>query len=240
MIKVIGNGLIGTSIREKLRGSGLIDITVVASGVSSSVSASKMQCERERDLIKEIISRSSSEELLVYISTCSIYSEHLVNSPYVHHKIQMELLFSRVKRLLIVRLPQVVGLGGNQTSLCNWVHNLIMENKPITVFRGAIRNIIDVEDVSEVLLRHLKRGDSERRIISIANRRNCTIENLIDCFENVLSKKAIQKIGENIPKGSYKIINNIVENEDLLFKRKFSENYLLSVIRKYYGSSPVS
>jgi len=237
MINVIGSGLIGSSFKQYLTNFELSDITVLASGVSSSLTNCSEEFSREHKLINECLEKRTGKELIIYISSCSAFNKSITNSPYVQHKKHMENLVQSVSKFLILRLPQVIGRGGNRKTLCNWLHESILLNRPIPVFRNAVRNIIDVEDVCESLVRYLKRGEKFNEIISIANINNNTIEELIYCFEIVLSKKAIKIDVEMASSDLYRILNNIIESEEIKFKNRFNSEYLIKIIEKYYGLS---
>ena len=114
---IIGNGLLGSAFKRDGFGS-LADLTIFASGVSYSGEVRKEEYQRELDLLSQVM---MCDSYIVYFSTCSVFDNSLRSSVYVKHKIEIENSLLERGRSLIVRLPQVVGAGGNKDNLINYL-----------------------------------------------------------------------------------------------------------------------
>lgn len=137
---VVGNGLIAKSFTmfnvEK-------NIVIFASGVSDSKCIEVSEFERERNLLLSM----DRTKKIVYFSTYSI-SDGSEKNEYIKHKIHMEFLVeNNFEDWLILRLPTVVGYGGNDKNFFNYISSKLKKNLPITIYEDTYRSLIDVDDL---------------------------------------------------------------------------------------------
>lgn len=205
---IVGNGLIAKAFGD------IDDVVVFASGVSNSRETRTSEFEREEELF-----RSMPKDLfMVYFSTCSVYE--YTYTPYIAHKLHMESLTAD-RRGLIIRLPQVAGRSKNPHTLLNFLHDRVKHGKRFEVWSGAVRYIIDIDDVV---------GDAKGRILRMTpgiinyTTKPTSVLTIVKAFENIIGKKANYKIvrkgvGYTIP--GVKIDSNINR-----------------ILNKYYGREP--
>lgn len=139
---IVGGGLIASAFKDSPLTD---DFVIFASGVSSSKSNHAKSFEREKDLLERYLSLG---RVLVYFSSVAL-SSTASRTPYYHHKQNMEQMVLR-KEGIVVRLPQVVGHGGNPANLFNHLLQGLKKGG-VVVFQNAKRELIDVEDVEKIL-----------------------------------------------------------------------------------------
>lgn len=80
------------------------------------------------------------------------------NTKYVKNKIFIEnFLKSKVKKLLILRLPQIAGRSNNNNTILNYVYKKIKERETLVIWQNVERSIIDVDDLLNILRKVLKK-----------------------------------------------------------------------------------
>jgi glycosyltransferase involved in cell wall biosynthesis len=170
----------------------------------------------------------------IYFSSCSILDPEVGETPYVLHKIRMEkLLQSQAKFFLIFRLPEVVGLSGDESSLVNFLVDAISNKKPFEISAKAQKNLIDIDNVHTIADEIIKSNKYSNSIINIASTQNTSIYALIQNIEQFLGLKARF---DKVEKGS-DLDLDISEIQPLLsmLNINFDENYIPRVLEKYFG-----
>lgn len=152
---VVGNGLIGRSFERRF--SERSDVLIFASGVSNSNETRESEFNREWELLKSHIEEIDKASKVVYFSSISIYDPSLKDNPYQQHKLRIEdYLQSHLSNYLIVRSPNVVGQGGNDATLLNFLYWKIKNEEPFEVWEHAERNILHVDDFFTLVDRLIK------------------------------------------------------------------------------------
>jgi dTDP-4-dehydrorhamnose reductase len=141
---IIGNGLLANSLRDIDRES----VTFFCSGVSDSGETNPLAFERELSLL----GMQDSRLLLCYFSTVSIFNPSRQNTPYIRHKVKMEeAIRQRFPNHLIIRLPNMVGEGGNASNLFPYFMRSIAEGKEVTIFDNTHRELMEVQLLSGIV-----------------------------------------------------------------------------------------
>lgn len=226
-MKIIGNGLLANAFKFS-KFSFNENIIVFASGVSNSQNSDNTGYAREYDLLRTI----DSGKKLIYFSTCSIYDKLNYDSSYVQHKLLMENYIKEEFRFYnILRLPQVVGRGGNPNNLLNYLYRSIRDNNIITVQKNAVRNIVDVEDIVRFssICNKIDQG-----LINIAAPNSTGILSIINCFESIFDRIARVDLVD----GGYGYSIDIADIRRIIvnFDSYFHGEYLRNVIEKYYAN----
>ena len=171
--------------------------------------------------------------LLLYFSTCSINDPAAQDSAYVIHKRAMEQLVARRARHLVLRLPQLAGRTPNPHTLLNYLHARIVRSERFSVFSGAQRNVIDVDDVARITAEMVNEGACAETI-NIACTHNVPIFDIVRCMEEVVGHRAVFDI---IDAGaSYAIDTARIHATLGRCGVAFSVDYLRRTLEKYYGS----
>lgn len=174
----------------------------------------------------------TADQLFLYFSTCSIDDPTAQASGYVVHKRVMEGLVAERKRHLIFRLPQLAGATPNPHTLLNYLYARIVRSERFTIWTGATRNIIDVDDVARIACDLVLVENACGEIINIANSENSSIFDIVRSMEAVLGHRAIFDI---IDRGAgYAIDIDRIQASLRRCRIAFSGDYLLRTIHKYY------
>jgi nucleoside-diphosphate-sugar epimerase len=224
---IIGNGLLGSAFQRDGFGC-LADLTIFASGVSYSGEVRKGEYQRELDLLSQVMVRDG---YIVYFSTCSIFDDSLSSSVYVKHKIEIENSLRERGRSLVVRLPQVVGEGGNKSNLINYLFYKILNGQKFDLWFNASRSLIDVSDVVFFTKKCIDYFFPKSAQINLAAPGRISILEIVEIIEECVGRKAKYDILER--GGGYVIdINQISEMFDEYFTI-FHPGYFRELIWKY-------
>lgn len=220
---IIGNGILANALR-------LYDtenVVFFASGVSNSLEKNPAEFERERNLLKSVISRNNDKKL-IYFSTCSIYDPSKTESPYVLHKLTIEdLIKEYCPNYIIFRVGNAIGRGGNPNTLINFLKNAILSENKLTIYSHAKRILIGTEDITLFISRNLKKLNNE--IINLAYPYQYSMGEILSEMENHLQKKAIY---ESVVEGScYDIEFNPLT--EFYFSGINPDDYLKKLLAKY-------
>lgn len=232
---IVGSGLIARAFA--VHQDALAGTCVYAAGVSNSSCNDLREFERERQRMLAAIADVSAEDLFLYFSTCSIDDPAAQGSAYVLHKKAMEKLVAERKRHLILRLPQLAGATPNPHTLLNYLYARIVRSERFTIWTGATRNIIDVDDVASIATDLVVAEKACGETINIANSENSSIFDIVRSMESVLGHRAIFDI---IDRGaSYAIAVDRIQAALRRCRIAFSGDYLLRTIGKYYGQEAI-
>lgn len=227
----IGSGLIARAFAPHLHA--LADTCVYAAGVSNSSCDDAREFERERERLAGALAATPADSLFLYFSTCSIGDPAARESAYVRHKQAMEQFVRQRNRHLVVRLPQLAGSTPNPHTLLNHLYARIVRSERFAIWRGATRNIIDVDDAARIVTDLVVSENACGETINVANARSYAIFDIVRAMEQVVGHKAIFDI---IERGAGYSID--VERIQAALHRcgvSFPEDYLPQVIRKYYS-----
>lgn len=225
---VIGTGMIAKAFNHYTNRD---DVLIFASGVSNSTEKDAAQFLREQRYLADTL-RKHKDNLIVYFSTCSVDDKEVCASPYVLHKLHMERLIKNTHpRYLIVRLPQVVGRSRNKTTLVNYLYDCITHNSAFSIWKNAVRNIIDIEDVARIVSHIIEHGLFQNKVLNVAAITYRVID-IVNMLEKITKKVAIFTI---IDKGSlFEIDNTGSTSIAKELNINFNNGYLERVLSKYY------
>lgn len=219
---VVGNGLIAKSFSIFREDNNII---IFASGVSNSKSTEISDFERERKLI---LSQDKNKKI-IYFSTYSISDDSLRNE-YIRHKINMEsLVENNFEDWLILRLPTVVGYGGNDNNFFNYISNRLKKNLPITIYENTYRSLLDVDDLLPLLKNIIYNVSNQKIDVSLDNQTLVT-----DIVKEMLiisdSKSDIMKSNCS---GNSPVDNTKLKSICDVFDEINKPNYNSQLIKKY-------
>jgi nucleoside-diphosphate-sugar epimerase len=228
---IIGSGLIARAFFPYRRA--LSDICVYAAGISNSACNDSSEFLRDRERLQQAISVTRPLTLFIYFGTCSIADPSSQQSRYVAHKCELEELVRELDRYLVVRLPQVAGVTPNPHTILNYLYARISRSERFDLWRTATRNVIDVEDVTCIVLDLMLEERACRETINVASKVNSTMFEIVAAIEQVTGRRAIYDLVER--GGAYSIDISRIQASIRRCKIIFDETYLLRTIEKYYG-----
>lgn len=222
---LIGNGLIARGFASRYASDPRV--TVFASGVSNSRECDTRQFEREYRLLVDAL--AGEAESFVYFSSCGVLSGE--TTPYMRHKRRMEELVRKRAGGMVFRLPQVVGLTSNPTTLTNFLYARISRGEAFTVWKSARRSLIDVDDLVAICS-SLIDEPPDANIVPVASGRSLHMLDLVSIFERVLGKRACYTVVE----GGHDIVASgaICAARARRLGIRFDEGYEERLLRKYY------
>ena len=226
---VIGSGMMGKAFSMYQDNSAVL---IFASGVSNSRETERIAFEREESALVEAL-RDNADKSFMYFSTCSIADPEAGRTPYVLHKLKMEgLISSAHSRHFIFRLPQVVGISANRTTLLNYFYDMIIKSEPFTVWKNANRNLIDVEDVVKIAGYIIDNQLCRNSVQNIAALHYPVLE-IVQLLEKIAGVKGVYTL---IDRGTpFDIDNSLTLKIADELKIIFDEGYLERTLRKYYA-----
>ena len=226
---VIGNGMIATRFVAYQDDDRFV---IFASGVSNSSVTNRDVFDREKQLIIQT-RQAHPDKRFIYFSTCSIYDESLSYSPYVLHKLQMESLVANHKGgYTIFRVSNPVGKTSNKHTILNYLIDVICKQISFTVYSGAKRNLMDLDDMYKLCDGVLQQSLFSNAILNVANPNSYSILYIVKHIENHFLKKALYK---TVEKSSVPHID--VADVLPLYERlhiRFDNDYLVHLLKKYY------
>lgn len=226
---IVGNGMLAKAFCHYEKDE---KVLIFASGVSNSSETDNARFAREHTLLKNSV-QANQDKLFVYFSTCSIADSDLNQTPYVLHKLKMENIIScSHDRFLIFRLPQLVGKTNNDSTLVNFLHARIRDEKHFYIWEKASRHIIDVMDVSAIVSHIIDRKLYKNSTINVASRPFSVIQ-IVNILEDIVGKRGNYS---SVEKGTaYKIecpeMSSIVKELNI----QFGDGYLNQVLKKYFA-----
>ena len=220
---IIGKGLLAQAFDYYINDDSIL---IFASGVSNSREASFKEFDRERKLLEEAII-SNNSKLFVYFSTCSIEDVSQKKSLYIQHKKNMEdIVKDKCIQYYIFRLPQVVEIGKSPT-IINFFVDSIYNNKSLTIYEKATRNLISVKDVFKISKIIIENNYYLNSIVNIATPFNIPVIKIVNILEKLLNRQVNCEI---IDLGVEQAIN-ISDLESLGIK--FDDNYIEKILKSY-------
>jgi len=224
---IIGRGLLATAF---LSYSNNPNIVIFASGVSNSKNNEQSLFDREESLLRKTI-ESNKEKIIVYFSTCSIYDNSVNTTKYVYHKLKMEnIIQENCSKFYIFRLPQVVGVT-NSPTLIPFLFDSIEKKKNMIISSNSTRNIIAIEDVSEIVSYIIENENNKNEIINVATPFNTNIIEIIKKIEEILKNRAIYEKEDCGIEQSIDISK--IKNLNKYFKI-YNEKYVDDLLESYY------
>ena len=138
---VIGNGMIANYVKKIDRN----DVVFFASGVSDSNCKNENDYQREVELLERKIKLGGT---IVYFSSIPGY---IINKRYLEHKKKIEDLIEKSgKKFIILRIPHLIGRGGNRSNFINYLWSSINEDREVNIFTVK-RSLLDVDDLIRIL-----------------------------------------------------------------------------------------
>lgn len=230
MSMVIGHGVIANRFSDYSLQSRYL---IFAGSVNDSAINDVNAINDEESAVRGAL-LACSDATFVYFSSCSILDSDMSHTPYVQHKVRMENLIRRSgKQFLIIRLPQVLGLSDEKSSLVNFLVDAIVNQNSFELWRNAQKNLIDIDDVHEIVDEILKRKICLNTAINVASARQTSVLDLVNEIEDFIGFSASYVLVE---KGNSHILD-VSEIQPILsdLKINFDGDYIRLSLNKYFS-----
>jgi nucleoside-diphosphate-sugar epimerase len=228
---IVGSGLLAEAFRERYGNDA--SVTIHAAGVSNSAETDPAQFERERRGLEASLAQAPGH--FVYFSSCVVGLPYSTPSPYVQHKARMEALVMAAHSSAVFRLPQVVGRTGNPNTLTNYLASRILEGRPFSIYSGAQRNLVDVDDIAAIVPELLADPLSMGTATCIAARDPVAVPVLVAMLEQVLGRTACATV---VPRDEPFVVDAaraLAVSSRLGLGLEDGQDYVMKILRKYYG-----
>ncbi|MCQ9618252.1 NAD-dependent epimerase/dehydratase family protein [Paenalcaligenes niemegkensis] len=218
--KIIGNGMLAKAFMS----SGSNKCLFFCSGVSNSNESKSSEFEREEKLLMKNL---HDNESFCFVYFSSVLADHSKNDYYMHKAKMERLILDNSSNYLILRLPQVAGHVLNETLLPCFVKNIYTGNS-FTVYKGAVRTIIDVDDVVKGF-DWVFNMNFRNKILNLCPNYAFNPEELVKTIEKEIGRKAYYNV---VDRNSIQLCqpNEVFKEMDFLSE---NENYLEKVVKKY-------
>jgi nucleoside-diphosphate-sugar epimerase len=231
---IIGSGFLAKNFGKYEELFKKLNICVYAAGVSNSLCKDRKLLEKDKKRLYDFRDKINKSKILLYFGTCSSYDPSRNKNPYVKNKLEIENFIKKnFQKYLIIRLPKVVGKSINSNTLINFFFEKIKRNEIFNLWTKARRSVIDIDDVTKILINLLSNTKHENKTINIANPEKYSSIHIVKIIENLTAKKAkynlVNKGEDNWTTDVSQIIDSI-EN----CKIKFNRNYLKYTLEKYF------
>jgi hypothetical protein len=185
---IVGDGLIGLALAQTNHNN----VVVFASGVSSSTERDPRKFVREEQLLLDKLGEATTP--MYYVSTCSIFDNSLLGSPYINHKKNMEEIVLSRENGFVIRLPNIVGSGGNSSNLVNYVADSIRNHIKMKIQREATRYILGVDEMRILIQELIAHGSEAKKVTSFVPPRHKRVTEIIEVIESILEENAVMEL----------------------------------------------
>ena len=226
---IIGRGMVATAFAPVWQDDRRV--CILAAGVSNSREVDPAQFEREEVLVRSVMAADVGR--IVYFGSCAVGNPNETESPYLIHKRRMESLVIGDPRGRVLRLPQVVGRGGNSGTLTDFLSARIASGEYFEVWKNAERNLIDVDDVCALATHVIRSDERYPRVVSLADSVSTPMLSIVQAMEESVGRV-----------GNYGLLDKgapfIIDTSDCSRAAAeigigFDGNYYKRVIAKYYS-----
>ncbi|MCC4801062.1 NAD-dependent epimerase/dehydratase family protein [Enterovibrio norvegicus] len=224
---IVGNGQIASVfLNSKIKENSLI----FASGVSDSSCELYSEFNREETLLRDCLNLDLDKKF-IYFSSCALSSNDYSMNDYYRHKLRMEeLIYESGREYLIVRIPQLFGRIKSHPTLINFLFNAINSSEEITVYEGAYRYLIYLEDL-RFIVEDIFIEVNDRDIVDISNPYLYSVSEIVNTLEGVIKKTAVirrKEVYDVYDVNFSRMISLLGENYQ---KYGFGKSYLLSKLK---------
>jgi len=228
---IVGRGLLAEAFRPRYGTDP--DVVLFAAGVSNSSETRPAEFEREQALLQAHLEQPAAH--FVYFSSCVAGFDHLQPSAYVRHKVKMEREVLQRPGSYVFRLPQVVGRTTNPNTLTNYLASRISDGVEFTVYAGAERNLVDIDDIAAIAPELLSNPAHAGRATPIVARYPVAVPKLVSMLEDILGRKANARIVDRQERFVVDALDAWKVADRLGLDLDAGDEYTRKLLRKYYG-----
>ena len=231
---IIGSGFLAKNFKQHENLFKKLNIHVYAAGVANSLCKNKDLFEIDKNRLVDFSKQMDKKNKILYFSTCSIGDPSRNNNEYIKNKLILEnYIKSNFEKYLIIRLPEVVGHTKNDNTLIKFFYNKIKNKQTFNLWSKASRSVIDIDDVTKILIDLLSRKKLDKSVINIANPLKYSPIQIVNIFEQLISTKARYNLIDQ-GKLNWRIDVSQILDSIKNCKIDFNNSYLKNVLKKYF------
>ena len=223
---IIGSGLLSSEFTKF--SNHFNEYLIFASGVSNSNENNIDNFNREKELLLTTINNNQNLKLIYFSSVLT----GIINNDYYQHKLEIEnIIKQKSKNYIIFRIPQIVGLDGNQFNIVNFLKNSIKNQNDVLSYNNVYRSLIDVEDLVKIVIYCMDKTNND--LLFLSGIEKITVKDLSIKIANILNKQI--KINEvDSPENlNWSSINDSLIDESLKFLQISKDGYNDKILKKY-------
>lgn len=199
---------------------------IFASGVSNSNENNQEEFDKEINLIRNTIGNNSDKKF-IYFSSIFINREN----QYYKHKLNIEnFIQDNCKDYLIIRLPQLVGKGGNPNNIFNYFKAKISNNETLSIIKNSERSLVDIEHIKDFVLYCINKDISG--IINFVKIEYISVFEIAKYISEFLNKK-LNYIFLHKEEKNTNLENSIEVINFVKLKKINKKGYIKKTIKKY-------
>jgi len=223
---IIGSGLLSS---EFIKFSHYFnEYLIFASGVSNSNENNIDNFNREKELLLKTINNNQNLKLIYFSSVLT----GIINNNYYQHKLEIEnIIKEKSKNYIIFRVPQIVGLDGNQFNIVNFLKNSIKNKNNVLSYNNVYRSLIDVEDLVKIVIYCMDKTNND--LLFLSGIEKITVKDLAIKIANILDiqiKITELDSSENL---NWQATNDSLIDESLKFLKISKDGYNDKILKKY-------
>ncbi len=225
---IVGNGMMAKAMQNIDKN----DYLFFCSGVSNSKETNEHEFIKERQLLELHL---NTKRCLIYFSSYFVNFNTYLNERYYRHKYEMEqLIRDNCFHYKIFRVPQVVGHSSNPKTLTNFLHQSIKEERNITIYTNAERNLLDIDDIVSFVDYSNQNQLFSNKTLNLLSTSNSAIEDIISVFETITGKQAKKNYVQTYQQPLEILLSDEVRTIYHALNIDFEDGYLENVVQKYY------
>lgn len=225
---IIGQGMIARALME----NDSDDTIFFCSGVSNSNEENDDAFRREMNILTAL---SNTDKKLIYFSSYFVNFESYMTKKYYQHKAEIEQTIQKTfANFTIYRLPQVVGKSTNPHTLTNFIAYKISNGESLSIYRGAKRNLIDLDDVVKIVSYANNHNLFTNQTVNLISPVNYDVNEIVHSFEEILQKRTVK---HDLVSDEAEFTVLLSEEVQMLYAQlniEFNKDYLINLISKYY------
>jgi len=223
---IIGSGLLSSEFTKF--SNHFNEYLIFVSGVSNSNENNIDNFNREKKLLLTTINNNQNLKLIYFSSVLT----GIINNDYYQHKLEIEnIIKQKSKNYIIFRIPQIVGLSGNQFNIVNFLKNSIKNQNNVLSYKNVYRSLIDVEDLVKIVIYCMDKTNND--LLFLSGIEKITVKDLSIKIANILNKQI--KINEvSSPENlNWSSMNDSLIDESLKFLQISKDGYNDKILKKY-------
>lgn len=223
---IIGSGLLSSEFKKY---SHLLDDCIIfASGVSDSKETNVDNFEKEKKLLLNTINENQNLKLIYFSSVLT----EVIDNQYYRHKLEIEnIIENNCRNYIIFRIPQVVGVKGNENNIVNFIKNSIKNDNELLVYQNVYRSLIDVEDLVNIVMYCVTKTNNE--LLTFSYIEKIKVVDLSTKISNLLRKSPKIKEEPSSSNLNWESLNHSLINESLEFLKIERDGYIDKILKKY-------
>lgn len=223
---IVGSGLLSSEFAKFSHSFN--EYLIFASGVSNSKETNTNNFNREKELLITTLNDYPNLKLIYFSSVLT----NIIDNDYYRHKLEVEdIIKNKSKNYIIFRIPQIIGLNGNQLNIVNFLKNSIKNGNKILVYEDVYRSLIDIEDLVKIVMYCMDKTNNS--LLFLSDIEKITVKDLSIKIGNILNKPVNMSDSISPENLNWSRKNDELINESFEFLKISKNGYNDKILKKY-------